>query len=60
MLATATAFNAPKRVFVERFDALRETYLDATEKEVVLSQKVLLLDFCKQLGRVFFSNGNNG
>ncbi len=50
----------PQRVLVERLDALSKAYFDAAEQKVVLSQEVLLLDFCKQLGRVFFSNGHSG
>ena len=50
--------QCPECVFVEGFDAFKKAYLDAVQKEIVLPQEILLLDFCKQLRRVLLSDGH--
>ena len=50
--------KGPKRVFVESFDALFYADLNAIGKKIVLTQKVLHLNFCVQLRIIFFSYGH--
>ena len=51
--------EGPKRVFVERLDALFDTDFDAIGEKVVLAQKILLLNLGVQLRIVFFPYGHN-
>ena len=39
--------QSPQRIFVKRFDALFETNFNAVREEIILPQKILLLDFCE-------------
>lgn len=43
-------------VFIERFDTLLKTNFNTVRQQIVLPQEVLLLDFCKKRGIVFFSD----
>jgi hypothetical protein len=49
----------PKRVLVERFNALFYPDLDAIGKKIVLTQKILLLNLGVKLRIVLFSYGHN-
>jgi hypothetical protein len=48
----------PEGVLIEGLDAFFEANLDAVRKQIVLSNKILLLNFCVKGGVVFFSNGH--
>jgi len=48
--------QCPKRVLIKGLNTLLKAYFNAVGKEVVLAQKVLLLDFLVKFGIVFFAN----
>ncbi len=50
--------QCPKRIFIKRFDALFQPYLNAIGQQVVLPEEILLLDFRVERGIVFFSDGH--
>lgn len=49
----------PKRVFIERLDALCETDLNAVNQQIVLAKKVLLLHASVERWIVCFTKGHH-
>ena len=56
-ISDSRVVQGPKCVLVEKLDALQQANLDAIREQVILSQKVLLLNFRVKSGIVFFSDG---
>ena len=50
--------QSPKGVFIEKFDSLIQSNLNAVRQQIILPQKVLLLNFCVKGRTVFFSDGH--
>src|SRR5215469_4910252 len=48
--------QCPQRILVEGFDSLFEANFDAIGQQIILAQKILLLNLSKELRVVFFSN----
>src|ERR1035441_9513193 len=57
-ISDSRVVQGPKCVLVEKLDALQQANLDAIREQVILSQKVLLLNFRVKSGIVFFSDGH--
>jgi hypothetical protein len=57
-ISDGRVIQSPKCVFVEKLDALRQANLDAIRQQVILPQKVLLLNSRVKPGIVFLSDGH--